>query len=66
MDVMVDKSYFEADSALPTFYVGLYFNDMDGDEPPKKLNYYLRLSGYWFTELVYPFLQIPGPRNFSK
>ncbi|XP_045131214.1 phospholipid-transporting ATPase ABCA1-like isoform X1 [Portunus trituberculatus] len=65
MDVMVDKSYFEADNALPTFYVGLYFNDLQDDQPPEKLDYFLRLSGYWFTELIYPFLQIPGPRNFS-
>ncbi|MPC11279.1 ATP-binding cassette sub-family A member 17 [Portunus trituberculatus] len=65
MDVMVDKSYFEADNALPTFYVGLYFNDLQDDQPPEKLDYFLRLSGYWFTELIYPFLQIPGPRNFK-
>lgn len=65
MDEMVDKSYYEADSALPVFYVGLYF-DMKGDEPPQNLIYSLRLPGYWFTELIYPFLQIPGPRNFSE
>lgn len=66
MDTLVDKSYYESDSALPVFYVGLYFYDMDGDEPPRNLSYDLRLPGYWFTELIYPFIQIPGPRNFSK
>ena len=64
---MVDKSYFEADSALPTFYVGLYFNNVDDDDRrPQNLNYFLRLPGYWFTDLVYPMLQIPGPRNYCK
>lgn len=66
MDKMVEKSFYEANSAIPTFYVGLYFDDVNGDAPPQNLRYSLRLSGYWFTDLVYPFLQIPGPRNFSK
>ncbi|KAG7161493.1 ATP-binding cassette sub-family A member 3-like 3 [Homarus americanus] len=67
MDVLVDKSYFETNNSLAAFYVGLYFHDLDdpGPEPPKNLNYDLRLSGYWQTSQLYPFLQIPGPRNFS-
>ncbi|XP_063592166.1 phospholipid-transporting ATPase ABCA3-like [Penaeus indicus] len=66
LDAQVDKSYFATNDSFAAFYIGLFFNDLDDpDVPPQHLNYDLRLTGLWFTDLLYPFLQIPGPRNFT-
>ncbi|XP_071529902.1 phospholipid-transporting ATPase ABCA3-like [Panulirus ornatus] len=68
MDVLVEKSYFETNDSWAAFYVGLFFHDLDQltDDPPEKLNYDLRLEGQWATSQLYPFMQIPGPRNYSS
>lgn len=67
LDAQVDKSYFATNDSFAAFYIGLFFNDLDDPEvPPLHLNYDLRLTGLWFTDLLYPFLQIPGPRNFTS
>lgn len=69
MDNMVQQAFVESSDSLASFYIGLYFNDLsneDQDVPPDHLNYDLRLLKYWFTSQIYPFLQIPGPRNFTS
>ncbi|KAK4327949.1 hypothetical protein Pmani_001610 [Petrolisthes manimaculis] len=68
MDRMVQKAFVESSDSLASFYMGLYFHDLpdeDQDLPPDHLSYDLRLLKYWFTNQIYPFLQIPGPRNFT-
>ncbi|XP_064105712.1 phospholipid-transporting ATPase ABCA1-like [Macrobrachium nipponense] len=65
MDEAVQASYLMSNKSATAYYVGLFFRDTDGDEVPEHLRYDLRLPKIWFTETLYPFLQIPGPRNFS-
>lgn len=66
LDTQVDKSYFATNDSFAAFYIGLFFNDLNDTEvPPQHLKYDLRLAGLWFTDLLYPFLQIPGPRDFT-
>lgn len=69
MDVVVARSYFETNDSYATFYVGLYFHnleDLETPDPPDDLSYDIRLAGVWYTSYIYPFLQVPGPRNFSE
>lgn len=67
LDTQVDKSYFATNDSFAAFYIGLFFNDLNDTEvPPQHLKYDLRLAGLWFTDLLYPFLQIPGPRDFTS
>lgn len=65
MDEAVQASYLMSNKSVTAYYIGLFFRNTDGEEVPKNLTYDLRLPKIWFTETLYPFLQIPGPRNFS-
>ncbi|KAK7083181.1 hypothetical protein SK128_003539 [Halocaridina rubra] len=64
MDEAVQASYFQTNDSWNAYYVGLFFNETDGETVPQNLQYELRMTKYWFTEQLYPFLQIPGPRNY--
>ena len=66
MDNAVQASYLLSNQSATAFYIGLFFRNTDGDTVPDELVYDLRLPKYWRTEDLYPYLQIPGPRNFCK
>ncbi|XP_068232553.1 LOW QUALITY PROTEIN: phospholipid-transporting ATPase ABCA3-like [Palaemon carinicauda] len=65
MDEAVQASYLLSNKSVTAYYVGLFFRNTDGDEVPEDLIYDLRMPKIWFTDVLYPYLQIPGPRNFS-
>ena len=63
---MVDTLYLQANDSYAAYYIGVFFHLEEGEAlPPNHLEYDLRFQKYWSTYLVYPYLQIPGPRNYT-
>ena len=67
MNDLVDQAYFETESTVATYFVGVFFNleDPTNESVPYHLNYDLRMQHFWFTNYIYPFVQVNGPRNGS-
>jgi len=68
MDNAVDSVYLGlTDAEVKVVLVGIFFHldDPESDKPPTHLKYDLRMQKYWFTDFVYPYFQIPGPRDFT-
>lgn len=62
----IDRFYVESSSFADEYFVGIFVHmDEKSDDPPENFKYDLRLQKFWFTDLIYPFLQIPGPRNYT-
>ncbi|RXG52689.1 hypothetical protein Avbf_09676 [Armadillidium vulgare] len=68
MDDYVDASYIKASNSISAYYIGIFFNleDLETEEPPVQLDYDLRRQKFWFTGYIYPFLEVPGPRNYTS
>ena len=70
MDDVVDQLYVLASQeelSFDPFYVGIFFHldNPDSNVAPRHLKYDLRKQGYWNTDVVFPYLQIAGPRDYS-
>ena len=67
MNELVNSLFLETASSLDTYYIGIFFDleDPQTKEPPQNLKYFLRMQKYWFTDLVFSSLQIPGPRTIE-
>ena len=71
MDDLVDQLHIIAQNSYSyysTYYVGIFFHldddDLVSSEPPHHLKYDLRKQDYYYTDIVYPYLQIAGPRDY--
>ncbi|XP_018027772.1 phospholipid-transporting ATPase ABCA1 [Hyalella azteca] len=64
----IGSLYLQSNGSGTAFFIGIFFNGVDKNtvNPPENLNYDLRFQKYWFTDLEYPYLQIPGPRNYTS
>ncbi|CAL4197573.1 unnamed protein product, partial [Meganyctiphanes norvegica] len=70
LDDKVNQLYFQTNDSLFNYFLGVYFNlpedyDLTSEDPPDHLDYDIRMQKFWWTDFLYPYLQIPGPRNYS-
>ena len=65
----INEYYILSSLSFTSYYLGIFFNLDDPDpnieEPPDDINYDIRMQKFWFTSQVYPYLQIPGPKNYT-